>query len=89
MRLPVTFKQTNLDQLIRQWKANNYQGSEIYYKNNSDAIEEARRTNGTFVPFEEYYYFYHSTWYGFVIDTLVTVHDCVQVFRARTVTMQS
>ena len=38
---------------------------------------------------ETYYYLYHTTWYGLVIDTLITVHECTQVFKAQTVTLQS
>jgi hypothetical protein len=40
-------------------------------------------------PYERYFYFYHSTWYGLVLDTRITVHECSQVFKAQTVTMQS
>ena len=35
MRLPVTFKQTDLDSLIRDWKEVKYPGSDIDYRNNS------------------------------------------------------
>ena len=33
--------------------------------------------------------FSQATWYGMIIDTLITVQECSQVFKAQTVTMQS
>ena len=88
MRLPVTFKQTNLDGLIRDWVETNFPGTKPEVEDNKQEIEAAAKNN-TFIPAETYYYFSHTTWYGLVIDTLITVHDCVQVFKAQTVTMQS
>lgn len=89
MRLPVTFKQTDLGVLIREW------ADQQFYKdipinittNNETVIEHAKRNE--FLANETYYYLSHTTWYGLVIDTIITVHDCVQVFKAQTVTMQS
>ena len=86
MRLPVTFKQTNLDALIWDWVSNNYDNRTLV---TADNTAEMLKDNSTFIPKEKYYYFYHTTWYGLVIDTKITVHDCVQVFKAQTVTMQS
>ena len=75
MRLPVTFKQVNLDSKIREW---------AYTIKGTDPIEVQTNAQG-----ETQYYLYHTTWYGLVIDTLITVHSCSQVFMAQTVTMQS
>ena len=39
MRLPVTFKQTDLDFLINQWVKENYNGSKLEIADNSDLIK--------------------------------------------------
>jgi hypothetical protein len=76
MRLPVTFKQVDLDNKIKEW-ARSIIGNEIVEVDSTSSASETK------------YYFYHTTWYGLVIDTLITVHSCSQVFMAQTVTMQS
>jgi len=44
---------------------------------NSAEMQRVKRDNLTYIPREKYFYFYHTTWYGLVIDTKITVHDCV------------
>ena len=93
MQYPVTFKEQTLDVLVYDW-VNDFTNNRVArinleVSNNTQAQEEARKNNQTVPSFERYFYFYHATWYGLIIDTLVTVHECSQVFKAQTVTMQS
>ena len=84
MRYPVTFKQSDLDIIISDWIKNNYkvkvEGKKIGYdgKDPKEALNKR-------IEFQ----FSSSTWYGMIIDTLVTIQECTQVFKAQTVTMQS
>ncbi|CDW76120.1 UNKNOWN [Stylonychia lemnae] len=80
MRFPVTFKQTDVETMITSW-----------IKENTDQVVE-----GVVVPDTQNTYnkttnyrFSQATWYGMIIDTLITVKECTQVFKAKTVTMQS
>ena len=77
----MTFKQTNLNALIEGWIKDTYYSE---FQSNDHTDFSVEYLNGT-----TNFRFSHSTWYGMIIDTLVTVHDCTQVFRAQTVTMQS
>ena len=56
---------------------------------NSEERKKAKDLGLPEPPAETYYYFWHTTWYGLVLDTQITVHECTQVFKAQTVTMQS
>jgi hypothetical protein len=90
MRLPVTFKQVNLTQLIEEWSVDQFGSKDIIeVHDNSELREAAKQANQPIPAFETYYYLFHTTWYGLVIDTLITVHECTQVFKAQTVTLQS
>jgi hypothetical protein len=68
--------------LITEWADQQfYKGIHINITtNNETVIEHAKRNE--FLANETYYYLSHTTWYGLVIDTIITVHDCVQVFKA-------
>ena len=70
MRYPVTFKQMNLTKLITD---------HIKEKYNQDAfVLSNESTNATtYIAKKMSFYFRHTTFYGMVIDTLITVHDCV------------
>ena len=90
MRFPVTFKEQNLDVMIQSWiKSRTKETIVVEFKNNTEARNNAAANGQPIPPFETYYYFWHSTWYGLIIDTQITVHECSQVFKAQTVTMQS
>eukprot|EP00347_Sterkiella_histriomuscorum_P010708 403375230 len=83
MRYPVTFKQSDVDGLIQSWiKAST--GQEI------ESVQ-VQQTLPNIISYNQTYQFKfsQSTWYGMVIDTLITVKECTQVFKAQTVTMQS
>ncbi len=83
MRLPVTFKQINLEELIYEWGNQTFPGHPSMQRENNDIeIKNAKALNLTPPAPETYYYMYHTTWFGLVIDTLITVHDCTQVFKA-------
>jgi len=76
MRLPVTFKQVDLEDKINNWVHANFGGQTPERMTNALDQENARKFNQPIPANETYYYFYHTTWFGLVIDTIVTVHDC-------------
>ena len=90
MRYPVTFKEQNLELMIREWVKNFASEKVTVNVTTNEAERQAAKDRGELIPpLETYYYFQHTTWYGLVLDTRITVHECSQVFKAQTVTMQS
>ena len=79
MRYPVTFKQSDVVALVHDWILERY------------AQDVTPQMNGVPGAYNNQYefVFHQSTWYGMVIDTVIRVQECAQVFKAKTVTMQS
>ena len=88
MRYPVTFKQGDLDKIIKKWILDNYGPVEESHLIEKTYGYDNKDPNEVFNKRVEFT-FSHSTWFGMVIDTLITIQECTQVFKAHTVTMQS
>ena len=76
MHYPVTFKQTDLKKLITDHIKEKYNQNAIFLTN--QRTNNSMNTNATtYIAKNTSFYFRHTTFYGMVIDTLITVHDCV------------
>ncbi len=75
MRFPVTFKQQDIVDIIEDWIENEY-GVTPERRDGSGGLNADDNDADDVFNKKTEFVFSQSTWYGMIIDTLITVQEC-------------